>query len=214
MLVKRKVSISVEGYLTIFYHKFSGKELILTLYRNAMVKNLIVVGILSVGLFSCESVQEPAGDDQKSELNEISKKKTSIDSDEPEAIIVDANRVMTMELEGMVCSMGCGGSIRKELNAKRGVAICEFDFEDERAIDIATIKFDKNQITVDEIIAIVSKMNDSQFKVIKTSVERLEPVNVKEVNTSSKKSSKPRFEAANASFHFPNIFDLFSAFFS
>ena len=173
-----------------------------------MVKNLIVVGVLSLGLFACESAKEPVEDTPKTENN-----KKPDTPDEEELAEVDANRVLTLELEGMVCSMGCGGSIRKELNATGAVANCDFDFENERAVDVAVIQFDKNKITVDEIIAIVARINDGQFTVGKASSEALETVSVRETKTSSTSSEKPKYETASTSVGIPNIFDLFSGLF-
>ena len=176
-----------------------------------MAKNLIIVGVLSVALFACESAKEPAEDAPKTENNK--KSVTPDTSDDFEVAEVDANRVLTLDLEGMVCSMGCGGSIRKELNATGAVANCEFDFEFERDVDVAIIQFDKNKITVDEIVAIVAEINDGQFKVGKVSSEALEVVSVKETQTSSKSSAKPQYETASTSVGIPNIFDLFSGLF-
>jgi hypothetical protein len=173
------------------------------MYKFAvMVKNSLIVGILSVSLFACESVEQPT---EKSAKTDVSGKSTEVVE-----VPVIANRVLTMELEGMVCSMGCGGSIRKELKATGAVSDCDFDFEDERAIDIATIQFDKNKITADKIIEIVSKINDGQFTVGKTSSEGIETTVTKESQTSSHKSTKPKFEAVSSSFDVPNLFDLFS----
>ena len=129
-----------------------------------MVKNLLVIGIISLSLIACTS-------SEKSSEASTAQGKKSAKTEVPQGpeMNVDANHVLTMELEGMVCSMGCGGSIRKELRATGAVAECDFDFEDERPIDIATIEFDKNKITTDEIVDIVSKINDGQFTVGKTS---------------------------------------------
>lgn len=167
-----------------------------------MVKNILIVGILSIGLFACGL------SDKSSE--KVAKRDDGKKTVKVEEVPVVANRVLTMELEGMVCSMGCGGSIRKELRATGGVTDCDFDFEDEREIDIATIQFDKNKITADEIIAIVSKINKGQFTVGKTSSEGIDNTVTKESKTSSSKSTKPKFEAVSSSFHLPNLFDLFS----
>lgn len=178
-----------------------------------MTKNLFVIAILSLSLVACESAVEPTKDDQAKTEKKQDKKKEK----EEVKIAVQANRVLTMDLDGMVCSMGCGGSIRKELNATGAVADCEFDFEDERTTDIATIQFDKDKITADEIVKIVSEMNDGQFKVGKTASEEF--VSEVEVNETSTKSSSRASEAkikvlTQPSFRMPNIFDLFSGLLS
>lgn len=130
-----------------------------------------------------------------------------------EKIAVNANRVLTMEVEGMVCKMGCGGSIRKGLKGTNGVSDVKFDFEEERAIDIATISFDKNIVTLDEMIKIVSEMNDGQFKVGETSSKDLHEVST---NEESKESSTEEsvIEVSSTSVEIPNLLDLFSSLFT
>lgn len=78
---------------------------------------------------------------------------------------VVANKQLTFEIEGMVCIMGCGGSIRSKLAETNAVEACEFDFEDGREMNKVTVSFDKNKTTPEKIIKIVTDMNDGQFKV-------------------------------------------------
>jgi UPF0288 family protein (methanogenesis marker protein 3) len=78
---------------------------------------------------------------------------------------VVANKKLTFEIEGMVCVMGCGGSIRSKLAETNAVEACEFDFEDGREMNKVTVSFDKNKTTPESIIKIVTEMNDGQFKV-------------------------------------------------
>ncbi|MBI1837121.1 MAG: heavy-metal-associated domain-containing protein [Flavobacteriia bacterium] len=85
------------------------------------------------------------------------------------AVKVNTNRILTAEIEGMTCVMGCGASIRKELRATEAVSTVEFDFKEGRKSNTATIAFDKDKITVDKIINIISTINEKQFKVGKTS---------------------------------------------
>jgi copper chaperone CopZ len=78
---------------------------------------------------------------------------------------VVANKQLTFEIEGMVCVMGCGGSIRSKLAETNAVEKCEFDFEEGREKNKVTVSFDKNKTTPESIIKIVTDMNDGQFKV-------------------------------------------------
>ncbi len=128
-------------------------------------------------------------------------------------IAVNANRVLTMEVEGMVCKMGCGGSIRKGLNATDGVAEVKFDFEEDRAIDVATISFDKNIVTVDEMIKIVSEMNDGQFRVGEISSKDLHEVLTNE-NSEMTSAEEPMIEVSSSRVEIPNLLDLFSSIFT
>ena len=80
---------------------------------------------------------------------------------------VDADRMLVVELEGMVCEMGCGGSIRKDLYGSEAVATVSFEFDEDKAVDVARVAFDRDLITADEIVAIINTTNDGQFKVNK-----------------------------------------------
>jgi len=78
---------------------------------------------------------------------------------------VVANKQLTFEIEGMVCVMGCGGSIKSKLAETNAVEKCEFDFEEGREMNKVTVSFDKYKTTPEDIIKIVTEMNDGQFKV-------------------------------------------------
>ena len=184
---------------------------------NIMTKSLFVIAIISMSLVACESANKPTEDGKSlSEKKKDDKNKGNEDELAEVKVVVEPNRVLKMELDGMVCSMGCGGSIRKELNASGAIADCDFDFEDERTTDVATIQFDKNKITADEIVKIVSEMNDGQFSIGKTSSEEfIAAPTVKEDNTSSRRASDAKIKVVSStSFRMPNIFDLFSGLLS
>ncbi|MFT6921460.1 MAG: hypothetical protein ACJA1C_000454 [Crocinitomicaceae bacterium] len=182
-----------------------------------MTKSLFVIAIISMSLVACESANKPTEDGKSlTEKKKDDKNKDNMDKLAEVKVVVEPNRVLTIELDGMVCSMGCGGSIRKELNATGAIADCDFDFEDERTTDVATIQFDKNKITADEIVKIVSEMNDGQFSIGKTASEEfIAAPTVKEDNTSSRRTSDAKIKVVSStSFRMPNIFDLFSGLLS
>ena len=80
-------------------------------------------------------------------------------------VTVHSNKSIDLKIEGMVCEMGCGSSIRKALNETNAVERCSFDFKDGRAINTAKISFDSTIISKDKIISVISELNDKQFKV-------------------------------------------------
>jgi hypothetical protein len=123
---------------------------------------------------------------------------------------VVANQLLSIELEGMVCQMGCGGSIRKELKETGAVVNCDFDFEDEREINSAKISFDKDKISAQEIINIISSMNDNQFTIVSSSSKdvQIQSVNPDEEKSNSKQESKVKI--TEPTFEFPNLLKLFS----
>jgi mercuric ion binding protein len=90
--------------------------------------------------------------------------KNKVEKNEPEVKVI-ANKTIDLQIEGMVCEMGCGSSIRKALKDTKAVDRCSFDFKDERKVNTATISFDSTAISQDKIVSIISQLNDKQFKV-------------------------------------------------
>jgi copper chaperone CopZ len=119
------------------------------------------------------------------------------------------NRVLTMEIEGMVCEMGCGASIRKELVGLGGISTVEFDFEEDRASNTAKIAFDKDQISVDQIVKAVSAINKGQFNVGKYSSETLEENHVSHEASEGHEEST-QAEIKSVGFEIPNLLDFFA----
>ena len=126
------------------------------------MKNLFLV--LAVALFSITT-----------SCSSEAKTENAVATDQEKEAITKpvANQEMTIEVTGMVCEKGCGGSIRKEMIATNGVTKCSFDFEDEREVNVATISFDDSKITEEEIILALTTMNEHQFTVGEHSVKPL-----------------------------------------
>ncbi len=159
------------------------------------MKHLLFIAALTVLVSACSS--------EKKDNDEA-----NVDASTEVAAVIP-NRVLTMEIDGMVCEMGCGGSIRKELKNEGGVARVEFDFEDERATNIAKISFDKNAVTVDELINAVTKLNNGQFTVGETNSENLETTNTSGGdNSSSGEESSTSVSVEHTKL--PNLLDLLS----
>jgi len=126
-------------------------------------------------------------------------------------VTVVPNRMLTMEIEGMTCEMGCGGSIRKELKASGGVSRVQFDFEEGRKVQTAKISFDTNKITADEMIKIVSTINEKQFTVGKTNSESITaPVSSTEEKTEPQAKEEVKISSTQTSFAIPNLFEILS----
>ncbi len=118
------------------------------------------------------------------------------------------DRVLTMEINGMVCKMGCGSSIRKELTSIEGVSSVEFDYEDDRQTNMAFVSFDKDMTNADDIVKAVTTVNNGQFTVGKTSSESLDTKHVEHsVNTTEKEST---MDVSSTSIEIPNLLDLLS----
>ena len=117
------------------------------------MKNLISLFFLSLVLLACDQVKTAEKTDDKVQT--------------PKEKVV-ANKMLTFEIQGMSCEVMCGGSIRQKLSETNAVEKCDFDFEDERKTNIVTVSYDQKKTTPKEIIKIVTKMNDGQFKVGKS----------------------------------------------
>lgn len=122
--------------------------------KTIIMKNLFLV--LTVALFS---IATSCSSEAKTE------NKVATDQETEATAKPVANQQMKIEVMGMVCEKGCGGSIRKELNETNGVTKTSFDFEDEREVNVATIDFDDSKISEEEIILALTTMNEHQFTV-------------------------------------------------
>lgn len=137
-----------------------------------------------------------------------------VEKNESKKEIVVPNRELTMEVSGMTCVMGCGSSIRKELYQTKGVSEVEFDFEEERETNIAKIKFDKNIVSVDEMVNIVNTMNENQFTVGKTESNSFETeyTNTNEEHPSSSKENEKEVIKTSSSFKINSFIPLLTKF--
>ena len=79
----------------------------------------------------------------------------------PEKVAV--NRELSVDIAGMTCEQGCGGTIRMALKETGAVDRCSFDFKEGRTVNTAYITFDKDKISPDKILSIIAKLNDKQF---------------------------------------------------
>lgn len=80
--------------------------------------------------------------------------------------MVTPNACVEMRVEGMVCKMGCGGAIRKELLNGGGVARVEVDFKEDQKSQIIIAHFDSIKIDTDAIKSRIEATNNGQFKIL------------------------------------------------
>ena len=167
------------------------------------MKNIFLILIAGFTLLSCSESKE----------KKVVRTEHIVSEDNQTAKVV-SNRELSMEIDGMSCVMGCGSSIRKELYATKGVSEVSFDFEENRKTNIATIKFDEDLVTVDQMIDIVNTMNEKQFKVGETKSNELEtePTVLIEETTESKKPQKSVIKSSSV--EFPSFMELLSNFFT
>ena len=77
------------------------------------------------------------------------------------------------KVSGMVCKMGCGATIRKELTNLKGVSRVAVDYEEDREEQIISIFYNSSFHDEKEIYAELEKINNGQFTVGTTKSERL-----------------------------------------
>ena len=114
------------------------------LYSSALVFLLIIV------LLSCSS-------------SEIDVHRDQINKNKSVKLKVIPNEILVAEVEGMVCKMGCGGLIRKEMIQTNAVSLVEIDYKDKLDKQLIKIHFDNKLISKKQIIRRLEIINNNQF---------------------------------------------------
>ena len=96
--------------------------------------------------------------------NETSEKSVPVSVKKSKSIFVRSNCQADFMVEGMVCQMGCGGSIRKELKLTGAVGRVEVNFIEEQKEQNVHIRYDSTLINSKKITAILNTINNNQFK--------------------------------------------------
>ena len=86
--------------------------------------------------------------------------------------IVKSNAKITFDVEGMVCKMGCGGAIRKNLLHAGGVERVEVDFVEEAKSQAITVHYDSTLTDIVQLKKRIEQTNDGQFTVLSTDKTR------------------------------------------
>jgi copper chaperone CopZ len=161
-----------------------------------MNRSVFVLGFVGAILFSCSTETAEVSNETKTE----------------NVAQVIPNKILSVEIEGMVCKMGCGGSIRKGLNETGSVSAVEFDFVDDREKNTAEIAFDSNSISSEEIVQAISKLNDGQFTVKSLGESEIHDVMIDTEDFESG-SSETVIESSTSSNRLPNLLDILGGFF-
>lgn len=124
-----------------------------------------------------------------------------------------ANAVAEFEIEGMVCEMGCGASLRKGLYETGFVSEVKVDYAEENPSNLIEIYFNKDNISTDKMKEIIESLNDKQFKASHISTQELsssdqQKYKEKQSNLSTKSSG---VEASTKTFSFPNLTELLNS---
>ena len=79
--------------------------------------------------------------------------------------IVKANAIQEIGVQGMVCQMGCGGSIRKALKETCAVERVEVNYIDTLEEQTIKVYYNKAKISPQQMLHILANVNDKQFTV-------------------------------------------------
>ena len=74
-----------------------------------------------------------------------------------------ANTKLALSVQGMVCKMGCGGSIRKELLATNAVEKVDFDLVEDNESQLITVYYNNSRSSKAKLLKVINEMNDKQF---------------------------------------------------
>jgi copper chaperone CopZ len=105
--------------------------------------------LVVVVLFSCQETKE---------------KSAPLTVKQTKPVEVHANSQADFNVEGMVCQMGCGGSIRKELKKTGAVERVEVNFVEEQKEQVVHVQYDSTLISTQKMTSILTSINDRQFK--------------------------------------------------
>ena len=97
-----------------------------------------------------------------------SQSNTKIEQNEPQAKVcrlVKANTTQEFGVKGMVCQMGCGGSIRKALKETCAVERVEVTYIDSLEEQVIKVHYDRDQIAPQQMLRVLAGLNDHQFTV-------------------------------------------------
>ena len=106
---------------------------------------MLLIGLLVLSITACKNNTAPKTIEVK-----------AVTAETVEASF-DKAQQMAMNIEGMVCAMGCAAVIEKNLNQTAGIKEAKVDFETKKA----TLIYDAEILTPNEVTQVVLKTGDS-----------------------------------------------------
>ena len=122
-----------------------------------MKVKIILVAMVAIVLSACDQTKS-------------SKKVLAVKQEQKS--VVKSNAKITFDVEGMVCKMGCGGAIRKNLLHAGGVERVEVDFVEEAKSQAITVHYDSTLTDIVQLQKRIEQTNDGQFTVLSTDKTR------------------------------------------
>lgn len=133
-----------------------------------------------------------------------------ITSENAESSEIQGNAIATIEIEGMMCELGCGAEIRKHLKETNTIISCSFDFDENRKVNTAKIEFDNTKTDANELAKVIRQIDDRRFKTGEVSAKS------KDVKANTESTDQNMggsiVNVSETSLEFPNIFEFISGF--
>ena len=74
-----------------------------------------------------------------------------------------AKRIATLEIDGMMCEIGCVAKVKKELLELEGVSNVVMDFDSDRETNFANVEYDINTVSLFSIYNSVNSIADGRL---------------------------------------------------
>ena len=114
---------------------------------------IILVSLVAIVLSACDQTKS-------------SKQVLTVKQTQEQKSAVKSNAKITFDVEGMVCKMGCGGAIRKDLIHAGGVERVQVDFVEEAKSQAITVHYDSTLTDIVRLKKRIEQTNDGQFTVL------------------------------------------------
>jgi len=171
-----------------------------------MNTKLFLTAVLgSLVLISC-------GGEKKNEKKDEKKDTTAVVT--APKMDVTPNAIADFGIKGMVCEMNCVGSVKKTVLALAGVDSWDMEFDSEKDVNHAKVKFDKTVVSEKQMVDAIQKINDGQYKVESVDVREMTEEEIKTDAATSEvldeiNSEEEITSGSGGSLSMPNIFVVF-----
>jgi len=126
----------------------------------------------------------------------------------------EIKHIASFEVEGMVCEMGCGASLRKGLYTTEAVDDVKVEYKEDRMKNIIHVSYSSSKTGPESMLKIIEELNDGQFKA-QLVEDKVAPLNdsseSKESESLSSESQTNGIEASTSSFSLPNLTELLNS---
>ena len=111
-----------------------------------IIYSIVVIAILATTYTGCRN-------------NQFSTKNLVNYSDSEVKVAFKSPKQIKMNIEGMICAVGCAAMIEKNLNKTNWIKLAKVDFESKEAI----LTYDANRLTTNDITQVVLNTGSNYF---------------------------------------------------